>query len=81
MDIAVSQCAASGSINGDCCGWQDIGDGRVAMVVSDGMGKGKKAASESLMVTKTIMALLRSGVTADLTLKMINTVMLIKRCV
>ncbi len=78
MDIAVSQCAASGSINGDCCGWQDIGDDRVAMVVSDGMGKGKKAASESLMVTKTIMALLRSGVTADLTLKMINTVMLIK---
>ena len=78
VDISVSQCAADGSINGDCCGWQEIGDGRVVMVVSDGMGKGKKAASESLMVTKTIMALLRSGVTADLTLKMINTVMLIK---
>ena len=48
------------------------------MVVSDGMGKGKKAAAESLMVTKTIMSLLKSGVTTDLTLKMINTVMLMK---
>lgn len=78
VDISVSQCAAAGDINGDCCGWQDIGDGKVAMIVSDGMGKGKKAAAESLMVTKTIISLLRSGVTTDLTLKMINAVMLMK---
>lgn len=78
IDIAISQCAASGLINGDCCGWQDIGNGRTAMVVSDGMGKGKKAAAESLMVTRTIISLLKSGVTAELTLKMINTIMLMK---
>lgn len=78
IDVAVSQCAASGTINGDCCGWQEIGDGKVVLIVSDGMGKGKKAAAESLMVTKTIISLLKSGVTADLTLKMINTVMLMK---
>ena len=77
VDISVAQCAA-GDINGDCCGWQDIGDGKVAMIVSDGMGKGKKAAAESLMVTKTIISLLRSGVTTDLTLKMVNAVMLMK---
>ncbi len=78
IDIAISQCAASGAINGDCCGWQDIGDGRVVMVVSDGMGKGKKAAAESLMVTRTMISLLKSGVTVDLALKMINTIMLMK---
>lgn len=78
VDLAISQCAASGAINGDCCGWQDIGDGKTAMVVSDGMGKGKKAAAESLMVTKTIISLLRAGVSTDLTLKMINTIMLMK---
>lgn len=78
VDIAVSQWAAAGDINGDCCGWQEIGDGKVVMVVSDGMGKGKKAAAESLMVTKTIISLLKAGVTADLTLKMINAVMLMK---
>lgn len=78
IDLAISQCAASGAINGDCCGWQDIGDGKTAMVVSDGMGKGKKAAAESLMVTKTIISLLRAGVSTDLTLKMINTIMLMK---
>lgn len=78
MDIAVSQCAATGEINGDCCGWHDIGNGRTVMVISDGMGKGKKAAAESLMVTKTIIGLLKSGVSAELTLKMINTIMVIK---
>ena len=78
VDLAISQCAASGAINGDCCGWQDIGDGKTAMVVSDGMGKGKKAAAESLMVTKTIISLLRAGVSTDLTLKMINTIRLMK---
>lgn len=78
FDIAVSQCAAVGEINGDCCGWHNIGEGRIAMVVSDGMGKGKKAAAESLMVVKTIMAMLKCGVTADLTLKMINIIMLMK---
>lgn len=78
VDIAVSQCAASGTINGDCCGWQEIGDGRVAMVISDGMGKGKKAAAESLMVTKTMLSLLRSGVSVDMALKRINRIMLMK---
>ena len=78
LDIASSQCAAAGTINGDCCGWEDIGDGRTAMVISDGMGKGKKAAAESLLVTKTVMALLRSGAGVDLILRMINEVMLMK---
>lgn len=78
VDISASQYAASGTINGDCCGWQDIGDGRTVMVVSDGMGKGKKAAAESLLVTKTLISLLKAGVTPDLALKMINTVMLMK---
>ena len=78
LDIAVSQCAAAGTINGDCCGWNEIGDDRMAMVLSDGMGKGKKAAAESLMVVKTIMSLLRCGVSTDLTLKMVNTIMMIK---
>lgn len=78
IDISASQYAASGTINGDCCGWQDIGDGRTVMVVSDGMGKGKKAAAESLLVTKTLISLLKAGVTPDLALKMINTVMLMK---
>lgn len=78
VDVAVSQCAATGLINGDCCGWQDIGCGKFAMVVSDGMGKGKKAASESLMVTRTMISLLSAGVTADAALRMINTIMLTK---
>lgn len=78
VNIAISQCAAAGVINGDCCGWQDLGDGRLVMVVSDGMGKGKKAAAESLMVTRTMISLLKSGVTVDLALKMINTIMLMK---
>lgn len=78
VDIGMSQCAAAGDINGDCCGWEDIGGGKTAMMISDGMGKGKKAAAESLMVTKTVMSLLKSGAGAELTLKMINTIMIMK---
>lgn len=78
MDIAVSQCAATGTINGDCCGWQDLGDGRTALVISDGMGKGKRAAAESLLVTRTVLGLLKSGAGTELTLKMINTIMMMK---
>lgn len=78
LDISISQCAATGEINGDCCGWQDIGGGLTAMVISDGMGKGTKAASESLMVTKTMLALLRAGAEPETVLKMINTIMLMK---
>lgn len=78
IKVAVSQCAATGDINGDCCGWQEIGEQKVALVVSDGMGKGKKAAAESLMVTRTVISLLKSGVSADRALKLINGIMLIK---
>lgn len=78
FEIYASQSAASGTINGDCCGWHDIGDGRTAMIISDGMGKGKKAAAESLMVVRTVTSLLRAGVDAGLALKLVNTVMLMK---
>lgn len=78
MEIAASQCAAAGSINGDCCGWQDLGDGRTALVISDGMGKGKRAAAESLLVTRTVLGLLKAGAGTELTLKMINTIMMMK---
>lgn len=78
MDISASQCAAAGTINGDCCGWQDLGDGRTAMVISDGMGKGKRAAAESLLVTRTVLGLLKAGAGTELTLKMINTIMMMK---
>lgn len=78
MDISASQCAAAGAINGDCCGWQDLGDGRTALVISDGMGKGKRAAAESLLVTRTVLGLLKAGAGTELTLKMINTIMMMK---
>ena len=78
MDISASQCAAAGTINGDCCGWQDLGDGRTALVISDGMGKGKRAAAESLLVTRTVLGLLKAGAGTELTLKMINTIMMMK---
>ena len=78
MDISASQCAAAGAINGDCCGWQDLGDGRTALVISDGMGKGKRAAAESLLVSRTVLGLLKAGAGTELTLKMINTIMMMK---
>lgn len=78
IDIALSQQAAAGNICGDCCGWDDIGNNKLALIISDGMGKGKRAAAESLLVVRTMLTLLKCGATAESVLKLINTIMMIK---
>lgn len=78
VDIALSQQAATGNICGDCCGWDDIGNNKFALIISDGMGKGKRAAAESLLVVRTMLTLLKCGASAESVLKLINTIMMIK---
>ncbi len=87
IDIAVSQKAATENEgtnpekqqeNGDSCGWEDIGDNKVALVISDGMGKGSKAASESRLVARTTLGLLKYGVPIEETMVLMNSIMLIK---
>lgn len=87
IDVAVSQKSAMGNMtgkdsnkeeNGDSCSWQEIGKDKVALVISDGMGKGRKAASESRLVTKTILDLLKYNVPVEEAMRLMNSIMVIK---
>ena len=54
------------------------GKGRFYMVLSDGMGTGKKAAADSVMCCSLCTSLLRAGFSADSILKVINSAMLVR---
>lgn len=54
------------------------GKGRFFMILSDGMGTGKKAAADSVMCCSLCTSLLRSGFSPDVILRMINSAMLVR---
>lgn len=48
----------------------------VALIISDGMGKGSKAAEESMLVVSTLSRLLQAGFDVDLAMKTINGILM-----
>ena len=48
------------------------------MILSDGMGTGKKAAADSVMCCSLCSSLLRAGFSPDVILRMINSAMLVR---
>lgn len=54
------------------------GKGKMYMILSDGMGTGKKAAADSVMCCSLATVLLRAGYPVNSMLKMINSAMLVR---
>lgn len=54
------------------------GKGRFYMILSDGMGTGKKAAADSVMCCSLATGMLRSGFPIDAIIRMINAAMLVR---
>ena len=54
------------------------GKGNYYLILSDGMGTGKRAAADSVMCSSLASLLLRSGYPVDCILKMINSAMLVR---
>lgn len=74
--IAAAAAAAAGS--GDaavCCG---LPDGSLAFILSDGMGKGMKAAAESKVVISRLRKMLKSGEEPSAAIKSLNRYMVDK---
>lgn len=74
--IAAAAAAAAGS--GDaavCCG---LPDGSLAFILSDGMGKGMKAAAESRVVISRLRKMLKSGEEPSAAIKGLNRYMVDK---
>lgn len=62
---------------GDCCQWDNLPDGRFAIALSDGMGKGEHAAQESHLAVTSVIKMLKAGLDAELVLKLLNAILMV----
>ncbi|MDF2568594.1 MAG: spoIIE [Sporomusa sp.] len=67
-----------GEVSGDTCAAQPISRGRMALILSDGMGSGVAAASGSGYAVKFLQQLLTVGFDVDTAVKTVNSMLLIK---
>jgi len=65
-------------VSGDRGTYFKTDQGVLCVILSDGMGSGHEAAKESVATVRILESFLRSGVSPDLAMKMLNSVMLLK---
>lgn len=70
--------AEDNSPSGDRCGYFTDGLGYAYIFISDGMGSGSQAALDSEITSRLFKRLIRSGMSCECAVKMINSVMLAK---
>ena len=70
--IASSNYSGSDERCGDSWGWARLDNGRYAVAVSDGMGKGEVAARESERAINAILPLLKAGMDPEMALHVLN---------
>lgn len=64
-------------ISGDSCSTLDLKDGKFAVVISDGMGIGPKAAVESKATITLLEKLLETGFDKNLAVKTVNSILVL----
>ncbi len=70
--------SAGTSISGDSFLYKPLGDGKDLIVLSDGMGVGKKAAMESSVAIKLLERIIDSGFDQKLAIKTINSALYLR---
>ena len=68
---------AFGPVSGDSCLSFSFGRNKQALIISDGMGKGSRAAAESKMVVTTLSRLMEAGFDVDLAIKTVNAILMV----
>ena len=77
MSVSVGQASYSFEpVSGDSMTAFAFDEDQVALIISDGMGKGSRAAEESKMVVTTLSRLLQAGFDVDLAMKTINGILM-----
>lgn len=73
-------CAAKGGerLSGDCFSTVELGNGKFAVAVSDGMGNGERARLESSAALSILEELLQSGMDEQLAIKSVNSVLTLR---
>lgn len=62
---------------GDCCRWEVLPDGKFAIALSDGMGKGESAARESRLAVTSVIKMLKAGLDPELVLRLLNAILMV----
>jgi stage II sporulation protein E len=70
--------AAKERVSGDTAAVLPLPGGRVAMVLSDGMGTGSRAAGDSAATVRYLERLLTAGFAVDVAVKTVNSLLLLK---
>ncbi len=70
--------ANNGKLCGDCIDYFNDGFGKTYAIVCDGMGTGGRAAVDGNMAVSVMGRLLRSGLSADSSLQIVNSALMIK---
>jgi len=79
VELGVAKAAKDGSyISGDSYSWVNLRDGKIAIILSDGMGFGPKAAMESGATVSLLEQLIETGFDKDLAVKTVNSVMVLR---
>lgn len=79
LDIGIARVGKDGNhISGDSYSVIQLKEGRMALLLSDGMGTGPKAARESATVVSLLEHLLESGFGQDLAVKTVNSIMMLR---
>ncbi len=70
--------ANNGKLCGDCIDYFNDGFGKTYAIVCDGMGTGGRAAVDGNMAVSVMGRLLRSGLSADSSLQIVNSALMVK---
>ncbi|HMM22190.1 MAG TPA: stage II sporulation protein E [Selenomonadales bacterium] len=69
---------AKNGVSGDTCTVVPVQDGKIALILSDGMGSGSQAAGESSTAVKFLTRLLSAGFALDVAVQTLNSLLLLK---
>ncbi len=78
IDLAVSQRAITEDTSGDTMRHKKLDNGQDLVILSDGMGVGKRAARESKAAVNLFENIIRSGFNKDLAIKTINSALFLR---
>ncbi len=78
LETGFASHSAEGRLCGDCIKAVNDGKGRSVLIISDGMGKGGRAALDSAMGAGLLSRLLTAGFGFDSALKVVNSALLVK---
>ncbi|MHB8172482.1 MAG: SpoIIE family protein phosphatase [Thermincolia bacterium] len=79
VELGVAKGAKDGSyISGDSYAWVNLRDGKMAIILSDGMGVGPRAAMESNATVSLLKQLMETGFDQDLAVKTVNSVLVLR---